>query len=174
MSLLTAPHVTVGSREAHCALHIAVVFKPGAGTRDILLDKGRPEGTHLHARQVVSGRLFSEGLHVLGSAPGEPQMVQYLSAFFGDDLPEQVGVGHALPWPTLPLCPVLLLAPFDEVSTAKGACATSVHLHSECECGIKDWLIHARSIDVRVDGVQAISAVASGDDLDVVRCAACQ
>jgi len=39
--------------------------------------------------QVVSGRLFSEGLHVLGSAPKEPQLAQYLSAFFGDDLPDQ-------------------------------------------------------------------------------------
>jgi len=39
---------------------------------------------------VVSGRLFSEGLHVLGSAPKEPQLAQYLSAFFGDDLPDEV------------------------------------------------------------------------------------
>ena len=46
--------------------------------------------TALDACQVVSGRLFSEGLHVLGRAPGEPQMAQYLSAFFGNDLPEQV------------------------------------------------------------------------------------
>lgn len=38
--------------------------------------------------QVVEGRLFSEGLHVLGQPPGPDQMRQYLSAYFGDGLPE--------------------------------------------------------------------------------------
>ena len=41
--------------------------------------------------QVVEGRLFSEGLHVLGRPPAADQMRQYLSAYFGDGLPE-VGV----------------------------------------------------------------------------------
>ena len=45
---------------------------------------------------MVAGRLFSEGLHVLGRAPGETQMAQYLSAFFGDDLPEQVRIGCSI------------------------------------------------------------------------------
>ena len=38
--------------------------------------------------QVVEGRLFSEGLHVLGQPPGPDQMRQYLSAYFGEGLPE--------------------------------------------------------------------------------------
>lgn len=38
--------------------------------------------------KVVEGRLFSEGLHVLGQPPGPDQMRQYLAAYFGDDLPE--------------------------------------------------------------------------------------
>ncbi|KAG1670953.1 hypothetical protein FOA52_011388 [Chlamydomonas sp. UWO 241] len=37
--------------------------------------------------QVVENRLFSEGLHTLGSPPSRDYMVQYLSAFFGDGLP---------------------------------------------------------------------------------------
>eukprot|EP00899_Mesostigma_viride_P018142 jgi/Mesvir1/26329/Mv22508-RA.1 len=35
---------------------------------------------------VLENRLFSEGLHVLGSPPTPTQMAQYLSAYFGDDL----------------------------------------------------------------------------------------
>lgn len=38
----------------------------------------------------MENRLFSEGLHVLGSAPRPAQMFQYLSAYFGEDLPESV------------------------------------------------------------------------------------
>ncbi|EIE25813.1 hydrogenobyrinic acid a,c-diamide cobaltochelatase, partial [Coccomyxa subellipsoidea C-169] len=38
--------------------------------------------------QVVEGRLFSEGLHVLGQPPGPDQMRQYLSAYFGEGLSE--------------------------------------------------------------------------------------
>ena len=38
--------------------------------------------------QVVEGRLFSEGLHVLGQPPSPNQMRQYLSAYFGEGLPE--------------------------------------------------------------------------------------
>ncbi len=37
---------------------------------------------------MVEGRLFSEGLHVLGQPPGPDQMRQYLSAYFGEGLPE--------------------------------------------------------------------------------------
>ncbi|KAK9811539.1 hypothetical protein WJX72_005618 [[Myrmecia] bisecta] len=37
--------------------------------------------------QVVESRLFSEGLHVLGEAPGPDKLRQYLAAYFGDDLP---------------------------------------------------------------------------------------
>lgn len=44
-------------------------------------------------RQVVESRLFSEGLHVLGAAPSPSQMAQYLSAFFGDELPVEVRAG---------------------------------------------------------------------------------
>eukprot|EP00873_Tetraselmis_striata_P036146 jgi/Tetstr1/456410/TSEL_043144.t1 len=36
----------------------------------------------------VESRLFSEGLHVLGQPPSEPQMGQYLSAYFDGALPE--------------------------------------------------------------------------------------
>lgn len=39
--------------------------------------------------QVVESRLFSEGLHVLGRAPSQDQMRQYLSAYFGGALPEE-------------------------------------------------------------------------------------
>lgn len=47
------------------------------------------EGCVLHGvDQVVEGRLFSEGLHVLGQPPGPEQMRQYLSAYFGEGLPE--------------------------------------------------------------------------------------
>ena len=50
-------------------------------------------------RQVVEGRLFSEGLHVLGQPPSDEHMRQYLEAYFGDDLPEEavgalVGAGQ--------------------------------------------------------------------------------
>lgn len=37
--------------------------------------------------QVVEGRLFSEGLHVLGQPPGEAHMRQYLEAYFDGGLP---------------------------------------------------------------------------------------
>ena len=39
------------------------------------------------AVQVVEGRLFSEGLHVLGQPPGEAHMRQYLQAYFDGGLP---------------------------------------------------------------------------------------
>lgn len=41
----------------------------------------------MSAVQVLENRLFSEGLHVLGSAPSPTQMAQYLEAYFGDRLP---------------------------------------------------------------------------------------
>ena len=37
--------------------------------------------------QVVEGRLFSEGLHVLGQPPNEGHMRQYLEAYFDNSLP---------------------------------------------------------------------------------------
>lgn len=39
--------------------------------------------------QVVENRLFSEGLHILGQPPPPDQAAQYLSAYFGDDLPPE-------------------------------------------------------------------------------------
>ncbi|PSC71131.1 protoporphyrin IX magnesium chelatase [Micractinium conductrix] len=39
--------------------------------------------------QIVENRLFSEGLHVLGQRPPPAQSAQYLSAYFGDDLPPE-------------------------------------------------------------------------------------
>jgi cobalamin biosynthesis Mg chelatase CobN len=50
--------------------------------------------------KVVESRLFSEGLHVLGQPPSPDQLRQYLSAYFGDALPEEavdavVEVGEA-------------------------------------------------------------------------------
>ena len=39
--------------------------------------------------QEVEGRLFSEGLHILGNAPTPKQAAQYLSAYFGDNLPQE-------------------------------------------------------------------------------------
>ncbi len=42
---------------------------------------------HAHT-QELENRLFSEGLHVLGAPPTQEQAAQYLSAYFGDDLPE--------------------------------------------------------------------------------------
>lgn len=41
------------------------------------------------ARQVVEGRLFSEGLHVLGQPPGPGAMRQYLEAYFDGALPDE-------------------------------------------------------------------------------------
>jgi len=38
----------------------------------------------------LENRLFSEGLHVLGFNPTMPQTYQYLSAYFGDDIPEKL------------------------------------------------------------------------------------
>ena len=41
--------------------------------------------------QVVEGRLYSEGLHVLGQPPSPQQTAQYLSAYFGEAaLPQDV------------------------------------------------------------------------------------
>lgn len=37
---------------------------------------------------MVEGRLFSEGLHILGQEPSPDNMRSYLSAYFGDRLPE--------------------------------------------------------------------------------------
>ena len=39
--------------------------------------------------QVVEGRLFSEGLHVLGQPPNEGHMRQYLEAYFDNSLPSE-------------------------------------------------------------------------------------
>ncbi len=39
--------------------------------------------------KVVESRLFSEGLHVLGRPPSQDHMRQYLSAYFGDALPDE-------------------------------------------------------------------------------------
>ncbi|GIM01458.1 hypothetical protein Vretimale_6174, partial [Volvox reticuliferus] len=38
--------------------------------------------------QLLEGRLFSEGLHVLGAPPGSSQLAQYLEAYFGPGLPK--------------------------------------------------------------------------------------
>jgi magnesium chelatase subunit H len=38
--------------------------------------------------QEVETRLYSEGLHVLGQPPTSDEAARYLSAYFGDDLPE--------------------------------------------------------------------------------------
>ena len=40
--------------------------------------------------QTLEQRLFSEGLHTIGHAPTAPETEQYLAAYFGDDLPEEV------------------------------------------------------------------------------------
>lgn len=40
--------------------------------------------------QVLETRLFSSGLHVLGEAPSAEELQSYLSAYFGDGLPETV------------------------------------------------------------------------------------
>ncbi|GMH35161.1 hypothetical protein BSKO_03029 [Bryopsis sp. KO-2023] len=40
--------------------------------------------------QVLENRLFSEGLHVLGAPPSQDQLAQYLGAYFGDDIPEEI------------------------------------------------------------------------------------
>ena len=39
--------------------------------------------------QVLEGRIFSEGLHVLGQPPSAAQAAQYLSAYFGEGLPAE-------------------------------------------------------------------------------------
>jgi AcrR family transcriptional regulator len=39
--------------------------------------------------QVVEGRLFSEGLHVLGAPPGPAAMRAYLEAYFDGALPDE-------------------------------------------------------------------------------------
>lgn len=44
---------------------------------------------HCHV-QVCEGRLYSEGLHVLGAAPGPAATAQFLSAYMGDRLPLEV------------------------------------------------------------------------------------
>ncbi|MEB3272526.1 MAG: magnesium chelatase subunit H [Prochlorothrix sp.] len=38
--------------------------------------------------QVLENRLFSSGLHILGQKPHPEQLETYLTAYFGDDLPE--------------------------------------------------------------------------------------
>lgn len=39
---------------------------------------------------TLEQRLFSEGLHTLGHAPTSSEMEQYLSAYYGDQLPAEV------------------------------------------------------------------------------------
>ncbi|MEM9448177.1 MAG: magnesium chelatase subunit H [Cyanobacteria bacterium P01_E01_bin.6] len=39
--------------------------------------------------QVLENRLFSSGLHVLGALPTVEELTSYLSAYFGDELPEE-------------------------------------------------------------------------------------
>ena len=36
----------------------------------------------------MEGRLFSEGLHILGQEPSQKNMRSYLAAYFGDRLPD--------------------------------------------------------------------------------------
>lgn len=38
----------------------------------------------------MENRLFSEGLHTLGSPPDDSQLSKYLKAYFGDDVPDRV------------------------------------------------------------------------------------
>ncbi len=45
--------------------------------------------------QTLEGRLFSEGLHVLGAAPGPEAMASYLGAYYGDALPEPAAMAVA-------------------------------------------------------------------------------
>jgi len=40
--------------------------------------------------QVLESRLFSEGLHTLGTAPTPEQLLGYLEAYFGESLPEDL------------------------------------------------------------------------------------
>lgn len=40
--------------------------------------------------QTLEQRLFSEGLHTIGHAPTASETEQYLTAYFGDDLPQEV------------------------------------------------------------------------------------
>ena len=39
--------------------------------------------------QVLENRLFSSGLHVLGASPDAEQLASYLTAYFGEELPEE-------------------------------------------------------------------------------------
>ena len=43
----------------------------------------------LSMEQLLEGRLFSEGLHVLGAAPSTAALEQYLSAYFSGGLPAE-------------------------------------------------------------------------------------
>ncbi len=40
--------------------------------------------------QVLENRLFSSGLHTLGSPPSPEELERYLQAYFGEDLPQEV------------------------------------------------------------------------------------
>eukprot|EP00850_Spirogloea_muscicola_P005360 SM000024S07822 [mRNA] locus=s24:715044:727991:+ [translate_table: standard] len=73
---------------------------PSAGEQSIMLTNPEEEvniadfDAYLGRLQsylaVIESRLFSEGLHTLGEAPSEAQTSQYLSAYFGDDIQEEV------------------------------------------------------------------------------------
>lgn len=76
-------------------------FAPaGAGVEAVMLDEQSVEdiseeafaeyASRLYAYLgTIENRLFSEGLHVLGSPPGPSQMAAYLTAYFGDRLPQE-------------------------------------------------------------------------------------
>ena len=110
---------------------------------------------------MVSGRLFSEGLHVLGSAPREPQLAQYLSAFFGDDLPEQVAALFQLR--CAPCC-----AWYIAIGTKSAFRPQEGSSHAampDFVLSTTGSLLHAQDRIV----AQAVSAVARGDSLEAVR-----
>jgi magnesium chelatase subunit H len=56
--------------------------------------------------QVVENRLFSTGLHTLGSPPGPEELASYLQAYFGEDFPEEaiaaIAYGLELPQTRIP------------------------------------------------------------------------
>jgi magnesium chelatase subunit H len=56
--------------------------------------------------QVVESRLFSTGLHTLGSPPDPEELASYLQAYFGEDFPEEaiaaIAYGMELPQTRIP------------------------------------------------------------------------
>jgi magnesium chelatase subunit H len=103
--------------------------------------------------QVLETRLFSSGLHVLGQVPDTEQLISYLSAYFGDRLPDRV---------------VEAVAQGDDRDTVRRLYGgewqpQSSNLQAADRAGLPDWIEEAYQIrDLLMQTEEEMTAVLKG------------